>query len=1694
MSSTNAPVDPARASESRAYQLTTTLIVCPIFAGILVALRMYTRLVIIKKHFWEDLSMAIAMIFSIIMSVFNHYAVVYGSGRHVETITASEWVEFLKVGIVITQVYSLSHLFLKLSMLQQYLRVSVTPLDRRLCLGLIAALVTGYTIFIVMRMVRCIPIEAQWTPKLPGAKCFFNATWFMFASQAWNMVMDFVILLMPLLVLRHSRAPIHHRVLIGVVLAFGASACIISVLRLHTLYPSTTSKDPSWDKVPSAIFGIIEVNVGIACASVVTLRPLYRLVRKKSKKGGAEASSEPAIGAIPFGHSPGRRQILSEDDLDLVGADSQTTRVGSLDTLIAGKCPPHQSPKCPTSPTQSSGPQKPALNAKPSTSPTPSAAPPPQPTPPTSSAASTPSNIALQNQDFAGVVEEAQLHEIHEFLFKQYVLLRKVIAARKLHHRHFYSLEMDYGHEAYLSRLEAKEKAVGRALEALERRSAEVVFGEEKWYDWVKREQEEEEERKREVERRGGRLERKKRQEEKRREEAYLEEVWRERMKEGEEGEVDWDPIEDVWEDERGRYLDLIRHFLWMEMEAAGEVKGEDEEGEKEEEKEDVVAEASAPVKVKKKRKGKRKGKPQTAPPVKDVVPAKNAKEGEPDKSKIESKEEVKKRLREGVKKDYDHIQGPMTVGSAQLPHKLYKKTAPYSEEDAEQLVAEIAEIKQLLFCRQLLSQPQLLPAALRASSIEEFLADESPSFQALRDACADLGRGDEPDDDEDEVDIVPQKSAADYLAHSLRYISLEEIGQREGDRLRQDLASMETRKMFKIKAGELKDEPKDQKIKIKVCGKSIWNHASQSRMARDGWLHFCIMAQDCKFTDAMSLCRNWDEFAELHYLANWNYFPASKWFMWSGNIIIEELIGKGFVPFYLEASAHLETTYNRLTKVTQQALARCEMVTEARNIVCAYMKRNDAASRRFIQYMLLNRGEAMILVRDGKTGRIVVAPEEEERAQESREWTFAFDAYYEVYIWQYAPGLDIDSLYRLISGSLWKAHKVRGLRDKYRIQKNVIQGLTRDKETMALRPIRPGEKSLMIQTKNDTLEGNPYLFYSEADAAEDAILFEDDVPDHFPFVEISNPVHLLETGCMPLSVLNYEANILQKKLLPQEELGSIEDALSDDSDSAWESDNSVEGRPKGYAPASEEFNFYLPPLWAQAHRKIKLLEHNLTKKRRDLLRKIDFESVRLQIPFSKLSEIMSRLEVMERDRSFVFKDTFHLSDLEPGAQEKYSISSKLLRGVQNFVPTEPNLDWPWFCMEVLDWLNLKLYYRNYAPEPLHAWPHRYMVQDITQAFVTMALFFPNLPVTSVVHDYLNTKEGSEFKKSPIFDLVGRSKTLPTCRTRTSNQFRPPSFWEELDQMRNSGRHIAEMYPMGWAILARTTIAKLYRGGAIAPAPFSPDVTICTGLTAAITEPSRSTTEMYIKYYRRDDFTTKLPPNYIDYTEWPDLLAQARPFAAAHATARFALLKLWSAPHFYPLMLQTPSRLATAFIDPRGRSWTWKFLPKDMQASEWSIHNTVRLRLGALRQTMLGVSDAELARAAAERAKAAQDAKKAAIEESSKSVKKKEKEKTWWDHQYQRDKKKWDNGEKWKADEKWDYMAGECELDHRVFHRGDLILVMGEAEQDLLKWCTAVTFALQTKPWFREVDLWKSFVNVDLDFMEGLDRYWLGWE
>ena len=188
-------------------------------------------------------------------------------------------------------------------------------------------------------------------------------------------------------------------------------------------------------------------------------------------------------------------------------------------------------------------------------------------------------------------------------------------------------------------------------------------------------------------------------------------------------------------------------------------------------------------------------------------------------------------------------------------------------------------------------------------------------------------------------------------------------------------------------------------------------------------------------------------------------------------------------------------------------------------------------------------------------------------------------------------------------------------------------------------------------------------------------------------------------------------------------------------------------------------------------------------------------------------------------------------------------------------------------------------------------------------------------------------------------------------------------------------------------------------------------------MATANTEPHRpDKLDLFINFEDRyGNFPMEFPPSFVSPDQWPQLLPKAQAFAQTHENPRFALLRLWSAAHYYPLMVGLPNRPLTSFLDSVGRSWEWKFVPKDMPGSEFSIHRTTGVRLELLQQQFEG----------------------------------------------------------------------------RVVHRGDLILVMGKDADDLLKYCTAVTFAMQTKPWLREVDLWKSFINVDISFLQELDSFFL---
>lgn len=494
----------------------------------------------------------------------------------------------------------------------------------------------------------------------------------------------------------------------------------------------------------------------------------------------------------------------------------------------------------------------------------------------------------------------------------------------------------------------------------LERRTAEVVYAQQKWYTWVK-ETQDKEEAERESEKKTiqkeaalykrhwkeleARLKAARKKENMKMQEEFLEQAYLERM--SEDDESTWDPIEDSVEDERAMFLDMIGHLLWLEdfsfdtasqqPEAATEEslppelsspdKGDTEQDSLESAPKTTKADGTPLSKNARKKARQSANKAQKAA----GDPAAN----EPTVNVNESKDSLRDRLLNGFTYDYKQglhkyklsRKGYQMGGTMDNPVETLGKVVPMPAAEVDRLVEDLSEIRTLLFCRLLLSQASLLAPALRAESVSEFLEDpsvstmdlrnvciklENPDLQAIRDACADYARGDEPDDDDDDDeepvpeeddDATPWSKSIQKSAVPKNWVSKNEkaIKERQAQARRMKNPGPEDGEnnsgLIDFGPEDDSGKLKQRKVKIKICGRTLWNYPSERAMARGGWLHFSIIAKDSNFSDAIKLCRNWDEFYELNVLACLRYFPTgNSWLTWQGDRYRQQWLQMGCV------------------------------------------------------------------------------------------------------------------------------------------------------------------------------------------------------------------------------------------------------------------------------------------------------------------------------------------------------------------------------------------------------------------------------------------------------------------------------------------------------------------------------------------------------------------------------------------------------------------------------------------------------------------------------------------------------------------------------------------------------------------------------------------------------------------------------
>ncbi|OCK83484.1 hypothetical protein K432DRAFT_290959, partial [Lepidopterella palustris CBS 459.81] len=197
----------------------------------------------------------------------------YGAGYHVKDLNP-EWTKpYATIGFVSGTIFSVCVSLPKLSLCMTYLRIFPSRGNKIFCYGAILYLIGWLISCSIVEIFACRPIYASWDPTAADAKCISLRKYYL-ASGILNSVSDFLVFLWPARSLWQIQLPLKQRLGLIAVFASGCIVCVAGIVRLWYIQVVFTSSDYNWDGAIVWVATTIEVNVGIICGCLHTVKPL----------------------------------------------------------------------------------------------------------------------------------------------------------------------------------------------------------------------------------------------------------------------------------------------------------------------------------------------------------------------------------------------------------------------------------------------------------------------------------------------------------------------------------------------------------------------------------------------------------------------------------------------------------------------------------------------------------------------------------------------------------------------------------------------------------------------------------------------------------------------------------------------------------------------------------------------------------------------------------------------------------------------------------------------------------------------------------------------------------------------------------------------------------------------------------------------------------------------------------------------------------------------------------------------------------------------------------------------------------------------------------------------------------------------------------------------------------------------------
>ncbi|KAL9064995.1 MAG: hypothetical protein Q9157_007634 [Trypethelium eluteriae] len=264
------------------------------FALIIVILRFVSRRLSHLPFWWDDYLMLPALVAAAVLFFTDTvYMVNNGLGRHIYVApdpptAAVRWA----IGLFVTEIsYTLTIVMVKFSVLVMYWRIFRESKTVRIAIYVLGGVVAAWGVaFLLVTIFDCSPVKGAWTrfsmeavmnPAMAPV-CRVQAEPAYLSNSAINIVTDIAILILPMYQVWQLNLPRAQKLAVCGIFAIGIFDIGVAISRFVFIIQFELnllkSLDVTWTFVNTQIWSAVEINTGIICSSLASLRPLLNLI------------------------------------------------------------------------------------------------------------------------------------------------------------------------------------------------------------------------------------------------------------------------------------------------------------------------------------------------------------------------------------------------------------------------------------------------------------------------------------------------------------------------------------------------------------------------------------------------------------------------------------------------------------------------------------------------------------------------------------------------------------------------------------------------------------------------------------------------------------------------------------------------------------------------------------------------------------------------------------------------------------------------------------------------------------------------------------------------------------------------------------------------------------------------------------------------------------------------------------------------------------------------------------------------------------------------------------------------------------------------------------------------------------------------------------------------------------------------